>query len=236
MQNIKHKMEQLGITVSDRQVEQLNKYYELLVEKNKVINLTAITDYDEVVIKHFVDSAAIVKAVDLTRIHTLIDVGTGAGFPGMVLNIIFPRLRVTLLDSLNKRIAFLNEVIDELGLSNIQTVHGRAEDMAHNKHFREKYDLVVARAVTNMSALSEYCIPFVRTGGRFVAYKASDCSEEVNQAANAIKLLGGSIQDIVRCKIPDTDIERAFVCVDKVKTSSQKYPRKAGLPTKLPLE
>ena len=235
MQDIKHKMNQLGICVTDMQTQQLNDYYKLLVEKNKVMNLTAITEYDEVVIKHFVDSAAIVKALDLSKIKNVIDVGTGAGFPGMVLKIIFPELKVTLLDSLNKRINFLNDVIDKLELNNVEAVHGRAEDAAHNKGYREKYDLVVARAVTNMSSLSEYCIPFAKVGGKFIAYKSDDCRDEVAQAGNAIKILGGDAPEVVKFTIPDTDITRSFVCVDKIRNSLTKYPRKAGLQTKEPI-
>lgn len=235
MQDIKHIFNQLGVGITDTQISELKRYYELLIETNKVMNLTAITEYDDVVIKHFADSAAIVKSVELSSVGNLIDVGTGAGFPGLVLKILFPELQVTLLDSLNKRINFLNNVISDLGITGITAVHGRAEDFAHKSGYREHYDLAVARAVTNMSSLSEYCLPFVKVGGQFVAYKASDCDTEVSNASNAIRILGGSPAYVSDCRIPDSDIARKFVCIKKSGLSPSKYPRKAGLPTKEPI-
>lgn len=235
MINIGNYIQKADITLSDIQIAQLNKYYELLTEKNKVMNLTAITEYDEVVIKHFCDSAAIIHAIDLQNIGSVIDVGTGAGFPGMVLKIIFPWLKVTLLDSLNKRINFLNDVIKELGLSDIKAIHGRAEDFAHNSLYRESYDLCVSRAVANLSSLSEYCIPFVKEKGFFVSYKASDCEEEISKANKAISTLGGRLVDTKSYVLPETDIERRFVIVQKYHKTSIKYPRKAGIPSKEPI-
>lgn len=235
MQDIKHIFKILGIEITDRQVNSLNKYYELLFERNKVMNLTAITDYDDVVIKHFADSAAIAHVMDLSSVSKIADVGTGAGFPGLVLKIVFPEISVVLLDSLNKRVKFLNDVISELNLTGVSAIHGRAEDLAHNNSFRENFDLVVARAVTNMSSLSEYCIPFVRMGGIFAAYKAADCNGEVSDSNNAIRILGGAPAEIKECNIPGSDIIRKFILIKKIKSTSARFPRKAGLPTKEPL-
>ena len=165
----------------------------------------------------------------------VIDVGTGAGFPGIVLKIVYPQLSVVLLDSLNKRVNFLKNVITELGLTDISAIHGRAEDIARNKDYREKFDLCVSRAVANMSSLSEYCLPFVKVGGRFIPYKADGCDEEVKTASKAVNILGGKIRKIESYVIPDTDICRKFVVIDKLRNTSAKYPRKAGLPTKEPL-
>lgn len=229
-------LESIGLEPSDSIIMQLNKYYEMLVEKNKVMNLTAITEYEEVVIKHFIDSILISKVFDMDKINSIIDVGTGAGFPGVVLKIFYPEKKITLLDSLNKRINFLKEVGDELGLSKLNCQHGRAEDFARLPKEREGYDLCVSRAVANLSTLLEYCLPFVKKGGYFVAYKAEDCKDEINAASNAVKQLGGVIEETIFYNIPNTDITRAFVIIKKVNNTNKKYPRKAGLPSKEPLK
>ena len=227
-------LESLGIQLSDKQMEQFLLYYEMLVEQNKVMNLTAITDYEEVLKKHFIDSLSLVKAYDLSKNIFLIDVGTGAGFPGVPLKIAFPNLRVTLLDSLNKRIYFLNTVIEKLGLSGIEGIHGRAEDFA--KHtMREKYDLCVSRAVANLSTLSEYCLPFVKVGGQFISYKSEKITEEKAAAENAVRLLGGKVVNQIAFTLPDSDIYRNLFVIEKIKETPKKYPRKAGLPGKEPL-
>ena len=223
----------IGIELSDEQLEQFLTYYEMLIEKNKVMNLTAITDFDEVLEKHFEDSLSLIQAVDLEKSQAVIDLGTGAGFPGIPLKIAFPNLQITLADSLNKRILFLDDVIRELGLTGIDTVHGRAEDLAKNSNYREKFDLCVSRAVANLSTLSEYCLPFVKIGGKFISYKAGECDEEVAASKSSIFLLGGKISDIKKFELGESG--RAFVIIDKVSGTPKKYPRKAGTPSKDPL-
>ena len=223
----------IGIELSDEQLEQFLTYYEMLIEKNKVMNLTAITDFDEVLEKHFEDSLSLIQAVDLEKSQTVIDLGTGAGFPGIPLKIAFPNLQITLADSLNKRILFLDDVIRELGLVGIDTVHGRAEDLAKNSDYREKFDLCVSRAVANLSTLSEYCLPFVKIGGKFISYKAGECDEEVAASKSSVFLLGGKISDIKKFELGESG--RAFVIIDKVSGTPKKYPRRAGTPSKDPL-
>ena len=228
-------LESLGIVLSEKQMEQFLTFYELLVEWNSFMNLTAITEFEEVVQKHFLDSLALIKAYDL-KDQTLIDVGTGAGFPGIPLKIAFPELNVTLLDSLNKRINFLNTVIETLGLKKVETIHGRAEDFAKNKDYREKYDICVSRAVSNLTTLSEYCLPFVKVNGSFISYKSEKLTEELKEAEKAISILGGQVGDQIELTLPDSDIYRNLLIINKTKNTSGKYPRKAGLPAKEPLK
>lgn len=229
------KLKELNITLSETQQEQFYHFYELLVEWNKVMNLTGITEYEEVNEKHFIDSLSIVKVLDMNKVSTVIDVGTGAGFPGIPLKIAFPHLKVTLLDSLNKRIKYLDTVINELGLKDIHTIHGRAEEYARKEEYREKYDLAVSRAVANLSTLSEYCVPYVKVGGMFVPYKSGEIDEEVKTAQTAIKVLGGKQTEVVKFTLPGSDINRSFVKIQKIKSTGKKFPRKAGLPTKEPI-
>ena len=228
-------LEQLNIELSENQIQQFLKYYEMLVEWNKVMNLTAITEYEEVVAKHFLDSLASVKVCDFSKIKTVIDIGTGAGFPGIPLKIAFPQLNIVLLDSLNKRINFLNEVIRELGPQDIRCIHGRAEDFAKQKEYRENFDLCVSRAVANMSTLSEYCMPYVKVNGYFVPYKSGKIDEELEQAKKAVAVLGGKIEHVEKFQLLDTDMERSFVVVKKQKATPKKYPRKAGMPSREPI-
>ena len=230
------KLKALGIELTEKQYEQFDQYYELLVEWNKVMNLTGITEYDEVNEKHFVDSLSLVKVLDVNSVETVIDVGTGAGFPGIPLKIAFPHLKVTLLDSLNKRINFLNEVIKTLGLENISTIHGRAEDFARKAEHRESYDLCVSRAVANLSTLSEYCLPYVKVGGQFIPYKSGEIDEEVREAKTAVKILGGNGTEIIKFQLPGTDINRSFVKISKTKNTGKKFPRRSGLPSKEPIK
>ena len=229
------KLSSLGILLTDEQKNQFNTFYELLVEWNKVMNLTGITEYEEVNEKHFIDSLSIVKAVNIAEIKTIIDVGTGAGFPGIPLKIAFPHLNIVLLDSLNKRINFLNTVIDTLGLKNIRTIHGRAEDFSKKPEYREQFDLCVSRAVANLATLSEYCIPYVKISGRFIPYKSGEIEDEISKSMKAIHLLGGEIMDVIKFELPNSEIKRSFVIINKKENTSKKYPRKAGLPAKEPL-
>ena len=226
---------ELGITLDEIQKKQFTDFYEYLVEKNKVMNLTGITEFQEVLIKHFLDSLACVKAVDMSRIKRIMDIGTGAGFPGVPLKIAFPHLEACLLDSLKKRVNFLEETFHMLKLENITAIHGRAEEYAKNKQYRETYDLCVSRAVSNLATLSEYCLPYVKTGGYFISYKSGTVQEEVEQAQKAVKILGGKIQDVVYFQLPDSEIQRSLVVIEKIKATPGRYPRKAGTPLKEPL-
>lgn len=228
--------EKIGVSLTEEQLNQFIKYYELLVEWNSFMNLTAITEFDEVVTKHFVDSVSLVKAVYLNKPLSVIDVGTGAGFPGIPLKIAFPELKITLLDSLNKRIKFLNEVINQLGLKEIEAIHGRAEDAAKSAQLRENFDLCVSRAVANLSTLSEYCLPFVKVDGMFISYKSEKIVEEMKTAEKAISVLGGEYHNQVEFTLPDSDIYRNLFMIKKKKVSPKKYPRKAGLPSKEPIQ
>lgn len=224
-------------TLSERQMEQFCQYYEMLVEWNQVMNLTAITEMTEVVTKHFVDSLSLKKAVsDLgDKPRKIMDVGTGAGFPGIPLKIAFPQLEITLLDSLNKRIRFLDAVIEKLELKCIKAVHGRAEDYGRDGKYREQYDLCVSRAVANLSTLSEYCLPFVKTGGYFIPYKSGKVEEELTAAGGAVKKLGSEVERTEVFLLPNGD-ERTLVVIRKNKVLEKRYPRKAGLPGKDPLK
>lgn len=230
------KVKELSIVLNDKQIQQFEQYYNILVEWNKVMNLTAITEYEEVVEKHFLDSLTIVNAIHVEKIETLIDVGTGAGFPGIPLKIAFPHLKVTLLDSLNKRIKFLNEVIDLLELNDIKAIHGRAEDYAKQAEYREQYDICVSRAVANLATLSEYCLPYVKVDGLFVPYKSGEIDEELKSSEKAVSILGGKVEEVVKFQLPGTDIGRSFVKIHKINETKKKYPRKAGMPTKEPLK
>lgn len=234
-QRLIENMKMISVELTDKQVSQFIKFYEMLVEWNKVMNLTGITEYDEVVMKHFVDSLSIVKVNGFDNVTSIIDVGTGAGFPGIPLKIVFPKIKITLLDSLNKRIKFLNAVIDELELENIETIHGRAEDFSKKEDYREQYDLCVSRAVANLATLSEYCLPYVKEDGYFLPYKSGDIKEEAANSKKAVKILGGSIEDIISFEIPDTDMARTILKIHKTKATPKRFPRKAGLPTKEPI-
>ena len=253
-----------GLELTKEQAEQFELYYEMLIEKNKVMNLTAITDYKEVVVKHFLDSVYLAKYEDLSGDCLVIDVGTGAGFPGIPLKILFPRMKLVLLDSLNKRILFLREVIEKLGLENVEAIHGRAEEIARKSEYREQFDYCVSRAVANLNSLSEICLPFVKTGGAFISYKSMKGMEELEMAGKAISLLGGAsakeilVEDaqtgeslgpdekaktcvvekfILEEKSAQVEaMERSFIRIPKEKPTPKKYPRKPGTPFKEPLK
>ncbi len=226
-------LEKINVFLTDNQISQFLTFYEMLIEKNKVMNLTGITDFDEVIEKHFIDSISLARVVDCSNAASVLDLGTGAGFPGIPLKIAFPNLEITLVDSLNKRITFLNEVIDALKLDKIHTVHSRAEDLGRNKDYREKYDLCVSRAVANLSSLSEYCTPFIKVGGKFISYKGGDCQEEVSASSNAFRLLGCKVDDI--CFFELGESSRSLIVIQKEASTKKAYPRKAGTPTKEPL-
>ncbi len=227
--------EELNICLTPYQVEQLFEYKTLLLEWNKNINLTAITDEKEVLTKHFLDCMTVNNAVNLIEYKTLIDIGTGAGFPGLVLKIVFPHLKVTLVDSLNKRINFLNEVIDKLSLSGVECIHARAEDLGQQAKYREKFDICASRAVANLATLCEYSLPFVKNGGYFIALKGQKIEEEIEQAFSAIKTLGGNLENVVDAKVPTTDLNHKIAKIKKVAKTPRQYPRKAGEPNKSPL-
>lgn len=233
LDKFKEGLERLHVTLTETQIQQFLTYYEMLIEKNKVMNLTAITEYDEVIEKHFLDSISLCQVYDLSKNVKILDMGTGAGFPGIPLKIAFPEIEITLADSLNKRIKFLEEVIGELGLEKVHTVHARAEELARNKEYREQFDLVVSRAVANLSTLGEYCIPFVKMGGCFISYKSGEIDEEVIAAGKAVKILGGQIKEVYKFDLSEQ--KRSFVTIEKVKNTPKAYPRKAGTPAKMPL-
>lgn len=235
MEQLKKKSEMLDIVLSEEQLQQFLSYYEMLIEKNKVMNLTAIIEKEEVIDKHFIDSISLNKAMDVTKPLKILDLGTGAGFPGIPLKIAYPNLEITLLDSLNKRIKFLDEVIEVLGLEGIVTIHGRAEDYAKQASYREQFDICVSRAVANLATLSEYCLPYVKEGGCFISYKSGSVEEELEQSKKAIFELGGKVKEVIAFTLPETDIERTFVVIEKVRKTPKKYPRKAGLPSKEPI-
>ena len=245
LSDFKNDLKELHIDLSEQAIQQFLDYYDLLVEWNSFMNLTAITDFNDVLKKHFIDSLSFVKANNYIKKHSqydflyqkisIIDIGTGAGFPGIPLKIAFPNLKVTLLDSLNKRVQFLNTVIDKLGLTDIVAAHGRAEDFARNKDYREKYDIAVSRAVANMSTLSEYCIPFVKQSGFFIPFKSEKLPEELSNAQHALDVLGCQLIDQVEFDLPNSDLHRNLVIIQKEKNTPSKYPRKAGVPSKSPL-
>ncbi len=226
-------VDKLGITLSEIQLKQFYNYMNLLIEWNKKINLTAITEPNEIILKHFVDSLTISKYIsDGTRV---VDVGTGAGFPGIPLKIYRQDIEITLLDSLQKRINFLDEVIKELNLEKIEIIHSRVEDFGKDKRYREKFDIATSRAVANLATLSEYLLPLVKVGGKVISMKGSLIEEELENSKNAIKILGGKIEKVDEFNLPNSDISRNIVLIDKIKETPNKYPRKAGEPSKKPL-
>ena len=235
MEKLKESFAKLNISLTDKQYQQFIDYYELLVEWNKVMNLTGITEFDEVVMKHFVDSLSLVYAIPTDKPYKLLDMGTGAGFPGIPLKIAFPEMEMVLLDSLNKRIKFLNEVINQLGLENITAIHGRAEEFARKEEYREQFDLCVSRAVANLATLSEYCLPYVKKNGYFIPYKSGAIEEEMETSKKAVHVLGGKITEVKTFELPDSDISRSLVVIKKEKETPKKYPRSGGKPTKEPI-
>jgi len=233
-EKLKEISKEINIDVNEQQLDQFKKYMDLLLEWNEKINLTAITDEDEVILKHFVDSMTVLKHID--EGDSIVDVGTGAGFPGIPVSIAKINVNVTLVDSLNKRINFLQEVISEINLTNIKAIHSRAEEFGQNKEHREKYDISVSRAVANLSVLVEYLLPLVKVGGKCICMKGSEVEEEISNAKFAIKELGGKIEVVDEFCLPGTDIKRNIIVIRKEKETPKKYPRKSGTPSKQPLK
>ncbi len=224
---LKDGLDELNISLSQDQEDKIFKFYNMLIEKNKVMNLTRITDRQDFITKHVLDSLLIAKVKDVTG-SKILDIGTGAGFPGIPVKIFFPDTEILLLDSLKKRLVFIDEVIKELGLENISTIHGRAEDVGHQENMREKFDLVVSRAVAEMSILSELSIPFVKKNGSFVAYKSAESGNEISDAEKHIQILGGNIESIQDVPLYGTDIIRKMVTIKKSGNTPKRYPRKPG--------
>ena len=235
MKQLENAFEQLNISVSSETVSKFEKHMKLVLEWNKKVNLTAITNEDDFIKKHFIDSILCAGFDEIKNADTLIDVGTGAGFPGVPLALVFPDKQFLLIDSLGKRIKILYEILETLGISNVTPIHTRAEDLAHKKEYREKFDICFSRAVANLATLAEYCLPFVNIGGAFISYKGPDAGEELKWAGNAIKLLGGEAEDIRKINIEGFDLDHNIIIVKKKRNTPVKYPRKAGTPTKEPL-
>ena len=235
-QLLKDSLNKMGISISEEQTQQFFDYKSLLLQWNEKMNLTAITDESEVVIKHFADSVSILSAVNIENGAKIIDVGTGAGFPGLPVKIVRPDLKVTLLDSLNKRIGFLNEVCTQLHHENVDNIHARAEDGGQSTELREKFDYCLSRAVANLAVLSEYCLPFVKVGGSFISLKGPDVAQEVNEGETAIKKLGGRVEQVIKIEIPNSDITHSLVIIKKIGKTPKLYPRKAGTASKNPIQ
>ena len=233
-EKMQEKSRDLGVRFSVEQIEQFFEYMNLLIEWNEKMNLTAITDPEEIILKHFIDSITILKEIEDNS--KVVDVGTGAGFPGIPLSIMNPTLKITLVDSLNKRLIFLQEVVNKLNLKNIEIIHARAEEFGQNKKYRESFDIATSRAVANLSTLSEYLIPFVKVGGKVISMKAAEAQEEINEAKKAIEVLGGKIEKIEEFNLPQSDIGRTVILVKKEKQTPNKYPRKPGTPSKEPIK
>lgn len=236
IEQFKQSLAEKGVPLSPQQLEQYESYYRLLVEWNEKMNLTAITDHAEVYLKHFYDSITAAFYYDFSKPIHICDVGAGAGFPSLPIKIAFPHLKVTIVDSLNKRISFLEHLADELGLDDVQFVHDRAETFGQKSEFREQFDLVTARAVARMSVLSELCLPLVKVNGTFLAMKAANANDEMDNGKKAIAICGGNLKNVFSFKLPYEESERNIIVIDKVKATPKKYPRKPGTPNKSPIE
>lgn len=234
---INQMLEKLGFQKSEHFVEQGEQFFtymNMLIEWNEKMNLTAITEPEDIILKHFVDSLTILN--DIKDNSTVVDVGTGAGFPGIPLSIMNPTLKITLVDSLNKRLIFLQEVVNKLNLKNIEIIHARAEELGQNKKYREQFDVATSRAVANLSTLSEYLIPLVKVGGKVISMKASEAQAEIDEAKKAIEVLGGTLNEVKEFNLPGSDIGRTIIVINKAKTTPKTYPRKSGTPSKEPIK
>ena len=231
--NLLENAKKLNINLSDKQIKQFDIYMQLLIECNKKINLTAIVNQEDIILKHFIDSLTILKYIHKT--DKVIDIGTGAGFPGLPIKIANPEIEMYLADSLNKRINFLNIVIQSLTLDRISTIHTRIEDLGNDKTYRENFDVVTSRAVASFNVLLEYMLPLLKIGGRSICMKGSNI-EEIKNSKKALELLGGEIEKIEELELPSSDIKRNIIIVKKVKNTPNRYPRKAGIPAKKPIE
>ncbi|RXT08892.1 16S rRNA (guanine(527)-N(7))-methyltransferase RsmG [Ammoniphilus sp. CFH 90114] len=229
------KLAERGVTLTAGQMGQFEKYYTMLVEWNEKINLTAITEKGDVYEKHFFDSISASFFFDFSKVETLIDIGAGAGFPSLPIKIIYPHLRVTIVDSLNKRITFLQQLAQELGLQDVACVHGRAEELGINPQYRDRFDVVTARAVARLNILSEFCLPFAKAGGVFLVLKGADASNELDEAKKAIKTLGGKTEKMESFQLPNEQSERSIILIHKLFQTPKGYPRKAGTPAKKPI-
>ena len=236
MKNVESICSRLHINYDDGKSRKFEGYMESVLEKNKHINLTAITDRDEFIRKHYVDSLLCASSAEFRNANSVIDVGTGGGFPGIPLAIAFPEKEFVLIDSLNKRIRIINELCENYGIDNVTALHGRAEELGRNSNFRESFDICVSRAVANMSTLSEYCLPFVKIGGTFIAYKGPECSEELNNDSNANRMLGGEVMRIENPQFDELPFEHTLIYINKAESTRSKYPRKAGTPSKEPIK
>lgn len=223
------------IILTKEQAEQLERFYEMMIETNKTMNLTAITEEQEVIEKHFLDSVSCSNIINMDQVHRVIDIGTGAGFPGIPLKILYPDIEFLLVDSLNKRIRFIDQVISELSLTKVKAVHGRAEDLARIKEYRASFDLCVSRAVANLNTLCEYAIPFVKVNGYFISYKSVKGLEEIKQAEHCMQVLGSKIEEVKQFSLGEKENQRVLIKIKKCKGTSKLYPRKAGVPSKSPL-
>ena len=235
MKDISYYCNKMNIDLNDNQLSQLDTYMNMVIEKNKVMNLTAITEPEEFQLKHYADSLSILTTNYINPESTMIDVGTGAGFPSLPIKIARPDIRLTMLDSLNKRIRFLDEVIATLSLKNVETIHARAEEGGRSPKLRDHFDIAVSRAVADLRILAEYCLPYVKVGGVFISYKSDNIDKELRLSENAITRLGGKLEETISFTLADSDINRRFVIIRKVKPTPKAYPRKPGTARKEPL-
>lgn len=236
MDSLKKALDELNISYTEKQIQQFASYMDGVLEWNEKVNLTAITEHEEFIAKHFVDSVLCADFDEFKNAKTVIDVGTGGGFPGVPLAIMAPDKKFVLMDSLNKRLKIIDELTAEAGIMNTQTVHARAEELARNKNHREKYDVCVSRAVANLTTLSEYCLPFIKVGGYLLAYKGPDADQEIKDAAKAISILGGKLEKVEKSGLESFGLDHRILFIKKVKNTPAKYPRKAGTPSKEPLK